>query len=401
MSYRKHAGSLQIGRSALLLACATVAGAQTPVSAPEVRIGTSESDPRHQFAVIGDAVTLADGRIAVLDVGARIVRLYGRDGRWQRDLGRAGDGPGEYREPVALSAAGSAVLILDNTGRLLVHHADGRDGRTTAVRPESPDNARFRLQVDQPISATQVLLRANERTFGRVRGDYRATTGLLVWSGGAIDTLAWFPGDSLRTDASGVPVPRPFAPALGVLVSASASHVAVLEPETGKVTVFDVARGRRTAWNVGRDPVVPSAEDLTRLRDDRLRGLGGNDARVVGEWLDGQPGPARPVVALRMLIADDALWLERPRRVDDRPRWMVFSLEGEPRSETTLPAGFELLEVRDRELLGIRRNADDVDILERRRLGATSGGGAHPRPFFPGILSTVNGLAFEPDGRAL
>ena len=158
-------------------------------------IGASETDPRDQLARVIDAASLPDGRIVVLDLGLPGVRLYSPDGRWIRDLGRVGDGPGEYRSPKALVAVGNDVVVLDAVGRLLRYPAAGAVGTTEAIRLPTFADPNYQLMVDQPGSGQVVVLRANERTYGRVRGEYRSSVGVLLWRvGGRIDSLAWFPG---------------------------------------------------------------------------------------------------------------------------------------------------------------------------------------------------------------
>ena len=196
-------------------------------------------------------------------------------------------------------------------------------------------------------------------------------------------------------------MPRPYAPALAAVIAADPEHVAVLAPESGQVRVFGMDGRRVATWQVETVAQVPGVADLARLREDRLRGLRGNDVRVVGEWLDGQPGPPRPVVATRLLVAGDEVWLERPRHEDGRARWEVYGLQGGRRFDVLMPAGFELLEVRQSNLLGVRRTDDDVDVLERRTLQRTSARQPRPTPFADGTITTVNGLSFSPDGAEL
>jgi hypothetical protein len=93
----------------------TVAGSiweDTATLAPEVTIGKLEGEEEY---LLGDPRSIAvdeAGLIYVLDVHVPVVRVYAQDGLHLRDLGRQGDGPGEYRSP-----DGMAVL---SDGRVLV-----------------------------------------------------------------------------------------------------------------------------------------------------------------------------------------------------------------------------------------------------------------------------------------
>jgi hypothetical protein len=68
----------------------------------ELTIGRSGGDPRY---VLGDVQSLwcQDDRIYILDRAIPALRVYADDGRHLFDVGRAGDGPGEFREPMSLA----------------------------------------------------------------------------------------------------------------------------------------------------------------------------------------------------------------------------------------------------------------------------------------------------------
>jgi len=44
----------------------------------------------------GGAALIPDGRIAVADNGAATIRIFRPDGSFERELGRRGEGPGEF-----------------------------------------------------------------------------------------------------------------------------------------------------------------------------------------------------------------------------------------------------------------------------------------------------------------
>ena len=85
-----------------VLVSAFCAGSATGQSAElelveELRLGRVEGSGPDVFANIDDLAVDADGRIFVIDVGWKEVRLFDRDGRFVRRLAREGDGPGERR----------------------------------------------------------------------------------------------------------------------------------------------------------------------------------------------------------------------------------------------------------------------------------------------------------------
>jgi hypothetical protein len=67
---------------------------------------------------------LADraGRTYVL-TGERTIVRFGRDGRYERTIGRRGGGPGEFQFPIAIGAKADTVFALDVAKRALVRFA--------------------------------------------------------------------------------------------------------------------------------------------------------------------------------------------------------------------------------------------------------------------------------------
>lgn len=92
---------------------------------PDVRIGVVEGEEPYMFAGAVYTRTLSDGAIAVVNRQSSTIRIFSADGRFLRELGGDGEGPGEYR-----SIAGMVVLPGDS---LLVW--DARLRRVTILAP--------------------------------------------------------------------------------------------------------------------------------------------------------------------------------------------------------------------------------------------------------------------------
>ncbi|MBC8090069.1 MAG: hypothetical protein H7Z40_22655 [Phycisphaerae bacterium] len=107
-----------------------------PKLMPELRIGVLEGDEEYMFAgVVGVAVGKA-GQIFVADGGEKpVVRAYSAAGKFQRNVGGFGEGPGEYRH------LGAIRTFAD--GRLAVW--DNRIQRFTTYSPEGKRLASARV----------------------------------------------------------------------------------------------------------------------------------------------------------------------------------------------------------------------------------------------------------------
>jgi len=68
----------------------------------DLRIGTQEEDAPGLFGNVRSLEVDAEGRIWVLDDQADEIRVFDREGRHVRTIGREGGGPGEFRAPQAI-----------------------------------------------------------------------------------------------------------------------------------------------------------------------------------------------------------------------------------------------------------------------------------------------------------
>lgn len=102
----------------------------------DLRIGTLDGPEKYLFGrVAAVAARPSDGMIFVLDAQVPIIRQYDADGRFVRNVGREGEGPGEYRRV-------SGMEILPD-GRLAVW--DGNEGRITVYDTAGSYDASHRL----------------------------------------------------------------------------------------------------------------------------------------------------------------------------------------------------------------------------------------------------------------
>lgn len=97
----------------------TVAGRIDSLPRPEVSIGSADAGgaAEYSFEYVSDVERLPDSRVVVVDNRGARVAVFDSAGRWQRDLGRAGGGPGEYRTPLSLHWRGDTLLVWDMVQR--------------------------------------------------------------------------------------------------------------------------------------------------------------------------------------------------------------------------------------------------------------------------------------------
>lgn len=81
-----------------------------------LRIGRGDGDGADVFAAPLSMETDSDGNLYVLDLMAMQVRAFAPDGRHLRTFGRSGAGPGELRQPVAITRGPEASLWIYDPG---------------------------------------------------------------------------------------------------------------------------------------------------------------------------------------------------------------------------------------------------------------------------------------------
>lgn len=102
----------------------------------DLRIGALDGNEQYIFGDITEIASDGRGGLYVFDRQVPIIRHYDRDGRFLRDVGRMGEGPGEY---------GDAVLgmQLDRNGRLAVY--DARNGRVNFYETDGEVSGQVRI----------------------------------------------------------------------------------------------------------------------------------------------------------------------------------------------------------------------------------------------------------------
>ena len=100
---------------------------------PLLQVGGAEVDGPEQFLGITHTALLPDGRLAVVNSQLQRVVLFDAEGRFQRTIGRKGDGPGEFRDPRwVYPHSGDSILVIDGQHYTSVFDGEGRYARRFA-----------------------------------------------------------------------------------------------------------------------------------------------------------------------------------------------------------------------------------------------------------------------------
>lgn len=309
----------------------------------EVRIGGTNVGPYTLGRVRAIAVDRLE-RVYVADMFSKTVKVFDRLGFLVRELGREGQGPGEFRDPVGLAWLSDATL-------LVVDYRNARYSMYDTAGLHIEDKVRPPLgslwpwpgviqkdHIVEPVVQTgayQLALVDSEETSAPVR--------YFPYPLATIPPEEWRPAIYSRTETSVRRVPVPFGARYvwsldgmgGVWVGSSAEYKLVHRTLDGRVlgearrsiTPPPVTPTERARAVQGLGPGVPSQE-LRRIPDRKpfFRALVPDSARLLviregdgGDWLmdvfedyrfvGSTPLPDRPDVDVRPIVRDHAMWM--------------------------------------------------------------------------------------------
>ena len=129
-----------------------------PVTEDVYRVGSIAGEDWETFGTVESVAFDSQGRLHVLDGGAKRVVVVDGAGQLVRTIGKDGDGPGEFRSPMALALLSGDRLAVFDLGMPFgfeVFDADGVHDRTASLDMMSgvvPGNRLFPLPGDRLLS---------------------------------------------------------------------------------------------------------------------------------------------------------------------------------------------------------------------------------------------------------
>ena len=111
---------------------------------PELDIGVLQGEEPYQLYRVRSAYRLADGGVAVSNMGSGEIRFFDASGGFLRAVGGEGDGPTEFRSPVLVRAGpADSLLVFDSRLNRISVLAPGGDVVRTARITEGLANIDF------------------------------------------------------------------------------------------------------------------------------------------------------------------------------------------------------------------------------------------------------------------
>jgi hypothetical protein len=158
--------------------------------AEDLRIGSAD-DPTLGFTRISSVIGREDGSVYALESREKQLRLYSAAGTLVRTIGRAGDGPGEFRTPTRMGRVGETVWVFDlSQEQITLFDTLGNVARIIAS-PSMSVEAAPGIRID--VSG------ASLRADGTLGSDW----SYMAMAGGPTDTLH---APHVRFDTTGAPL---------------------------------------------------------------------------------------------------------------------------------------------------------------------------------------------------
>jgi len=349
----------------------------------------------HDFAHIAGMRELRDGRILISDDRDRAVVIADLAGETVRRVGREGAGPAEYARPGTLLAiANGGTLLLDpGNARFLEFGPTGQIIR--AVSPTSRGRPQHLLALSAAWDARGTD-KAGRIYFEQLPGPLRPGETRLVpivrWDHltGALDTVATYPLDesmlSLVPELHGkdaVIRPRAWPPRAQWAVAGD-GRIALAQPSPYRLS-WIAGRQRTDGPSVPYVPLRITAADraafLDEVRDPRNASRpaqGGGTPPVGGRTplhkTGGEPlfPDTKPPFLGRDAVRvapDGTVWVVRTHPASEPiTRADLFDRQGTLSGQIVLPPRTRLLGFGSSSLYLARRDADDLEHLERYRV---------------------------------
>ena len=346
---------------------------------PELRIGSREQEESALSRIPALAVG-SDGRIYVSQPLGRAVWVFDARGRRLTNLGRRGNGPGEFQDPRELGWRGDSLWVNDAAQKRLTLFA----GASRPAVTISMGNELYALAAlaDGSILARESPL-ATDIGSGRVPfvSYYRLSrTGARLGTVARVDARHnWM---FIRNPAPGRELPntlrsQPFSDARLVAVSASGQDVVVVDrpAASGSRATFTVthhdARGRPT-WTVRipytprrltreliEDSIAPQARMIAAVPD-----FGATAATVAGWMRDRLYTPRNlPPVTAVIAARDGTTWLRREPAPGPVALWTVLGRDGRVLATVQAPSALRIMEADAQHVWGVMKDELDVPYV--------------------------------------
>jgi len=325
-----------------------------------------------EFSRVRYGVRLGDGRLVVADGDSRTLRFFGADGALQHTAGRVGAGPGEFRSITYMARwPGDSVLVWDvQQRRLSLFDAAGAFARSFALVTDSTSRFGNVHGVFEDGSMYASGFSAFPSGDGPQPGRQQATTPAYRFASDGRLAMTYpfaLSGEGFFQlfDGGGFSVMSPLFPRSTTLHAGRAILVHANNERFELLLRTPSGELRRIIRRAGSPPPVTAAlrnavveHTLSQLSSESQR------ERERGPLETMDVPPTVPAFGRVLLDRADHVWVEE---YDAIPRettvWLVFAPDGALVARATMPQPLTPMEIGADYLLGVERDALDVESV--------------------------------------
>ena len=324
---------------------------------PDVRVASPASGEWVLFR-ISDIGRMEDGRLVVLNRSSQELLMFDRGGSYLRSIGRQGEGPGEFMDPIELDfVGGDSIIVWDwELGRTVLFGPDGSHERSVRLQPPVPyPTGRMGVMGWRGIAIGS----HDVRTFETKLTAQFLQVLLYDWSGTLIDTLATLPyGELGMIDPESRWMGRPLFEPKGVFSTRSD----LLYTSDGSSPEVWIRRGGQHKSIVRWDPGNLS------VRDEDVEAYRAAWLERTGRALAAFPAKdAFPAVTEIRIDAEGRVWIQTfPRPGATNTVWLGFAETGAFICSLSVPRSFRIHHFDSTTVVGVHRDQMDVESVEVR-----------------------------------
>lgn len=358
------------------------------------RIGSLD-EPRYTFTEVLGAAIDTDHRLYLVQRNIAEVWVYDSLGRWERSIGRYGEGPGELVQPGRVGVTEAGIWVTDvGSSRLSLFSRDGRYLASTrfALPPGrvTDRTAGLGTLVPRARFADGTILSWPRLALGLLPKDTRIPLVKLDSAGRVLDLLSWRRIEDYDLEIRYLPGRR-------FLLRHPLSHsdLYTLDPLGRHLTIAqmskpEVLRLVRVRYDGDTlfvrdhhlDPVPVTDEVVQRMIDRLYAQWTGLQSRVSREGfgrayraaLAGRTPASIPPVSNAIAATDGSLWLRREDNFDETVRWERYNERGGLVASVVLPSRIEVLASTGEGLIAVERGPLDIPTVVRYDVSGGSTG---------------------------
>jgi hypothetical protein len=340
-------------------------------SSPSIEFGSDPTGPT--LYDVRAVVLLGDGSVAVGNNGSKSVVVFGPTANAVAEMGREGDGPGEFNAIEGVVAASDSLLVYDPTlKRLTVFSQTGALGRTTDLRNVAPEFGWSEL-----LKAEGALIVLGTGGIGPDRnpGVYRwpSPARSITLGGSLLASYGEFPGAEFFIGEQGLGMlpfgARLFAATTGEMLVVGRAEESELEYYEADGSLRRIVRWPDHAREV-------SDADFEAYLEAEFATIPAEQRAAVRARLGTIPHADRAPPYQDLVATDEGLiWVgDYPGQgaiASQRARtWIVIGTDGSLRARVETPAGFQPHLVRGGLVYGVFKDDLGVESVRAYELGS-------------------------------